>query len=130
MSAARKAHNPFVLVSDPSNYDGSRAEIGVNNGSGGIGLWMRDRAEIRGPRASLTPTQAREIAKDLNERADELDPPTRGKAHDIIEGVLGDVITPEGLDDEDGVTHTACSLAITVGSALHSAGLLTGDPND
>lgn len=76
MSApTRKAHNPLHLVTAPRTYDGTTAEIGVNNGSGGIGMWMRLSHELSGPAASLTPAMARELARDLLERADELDPP-------------------------------------------------------
>ena len=71
----RKAHNAYRLKTDRREYDGSTAEIVVNNGSGGIGFGMRLSHEYTGPSASLTPAMARELAADLIARADELDPP-------------------------------------------------------
>lgn len=48
----------------------------------------------------------------------------RTSAHDVIEGALSDVIPFEGIDDENGVTHTPCSLALAVERALRAAGHL------
>lgn len=73
---AKKAHIPFRLRTAPRVYDDSTAVIILNSGSRSIGLGMRLSDEHAGLSATLTPTMARELARDLIERADELDPPS------------------------------------------------------
>lgn len=43
-------------------------------------------------------------------------------AHDAIEVVLIGIIPDDGIEDVDGVTHTACSLSLAIVKALEDAG--------
>lgn len=73
-----KAHHAFTFEAEVREYDNSQARISVNNGAGGIGFGMAYVSGIgNGTHASLTPQMARDLAQDLIERADELDPPSK-----------------------------------------------------
>lgn len=72
----RKAHHAFSFESDRREYDDTQARVAVNNGAGAISLGMAYVSGIgNGTHAILTPQMARDLAQDLIERADELDPP-------------------------------------------------------
>lgn len=71
-----KAHHPLTFEASVREWDSTQARVAVNNGAGGIGLGLAYVSGIgHGTFAALTPEMARTLAKDLNERADELDPP-------------------------------------------------------
>jgi hypothetical protein len=70
-------------------YGATETEIGANNGSEAISLWMRYASEFNGPGARLTPDQARTLAADLIARANEIEPPAPALApEEIAQGIL------------------------------------------
>lgn len=60
------------------NYEDEARQVGVTSGRAGISLWITpDPMPYGGGKdgsTNLDAAQARELARDLNERADEIDP--------------------------------------------------------
>lgn len=67
-----------TIIKARFNYENTPRQIGVTNGTRGISLWITpDPAPLgafgnRGT-TNLTPEQARQLAQDLIERADEIE---------------------------------------------------------
>lgn len=81
MSVERKAHRALVFEAEVREYNNTQARVSVNNGSAGIGLGVQYlHAYGDAAFAALTPAMARMLAKDLIERADEIDPPDDDEA--------------------------------------------------
>lgn len=98
----KKAHHPLLLSTPRREYDGTTAEIGVNNGAGAISLSITQTHIELGERliatAILTPELARQLAVDLIERADELE----DRRSITIDPSTGDWLSHAPLESGDG----------------------------
>lgn len=71
---ATKAYTSFIQhLHTSTHYDPHPVELHVTSGTGGISIGLRENRKFEGTGAVLTPAEARELAAELNARADEIE---------------------------------------------------------